>query len=156
MRRVVRTAAAAALVGAVALTGASAQAADDGGNGLLRLAHLSPDTPAVDVYVDAVSDPDAGITLEGVGYGAVSEYQDVPPGEYTVSMREAGAGEEAPPVLSTTVQVEGGGAARWPVSGSSRTWGWRSSRTTCRPRPRTGHGCASSPAPRTPRPSTWR
>src|SRR5687767_15272142 len=52
---------------------------------------LSPDTPAVDVYVDSVADPDTGIVLNGVGYGAVSEYQDVPPGEYTVSMREAGA-----------------------------------------------------------------
>jgi hypothetical protein len=63
------------------------------------------------VYVDSVADPDAGITLSGVGYGSVSEYQDVPAGEYTVSMREAGAGEEAPAVLSTTVQV-GSGSAR--------------------------------------------
>ena len=36
----------------------AAAAAADGG--LLRLAHLSPDTPAVDVYVDSVADPDAG------------------------------------------------------------------------------------------------
>ena len=105
MRRVVRTAAVAALVGGAGLTGGTAHAADDGANGLLRLAHLSPDTPAVDVYVDSVSDPDAGIVLTGVGYGAVSPYQDVPPGEYTVSMREAGAEDTAPPVLSTTVQV---------------------------------------------------
>lgn len=106
MRRVVRTAAVAALVAAAGLTGGGAQAAVDDGNGLLRLAHLSPDTPAVDVYVDAVADPDAGITLEGVGYGTVSDYRDVPPGEYTISVREAGASEDTPPVLSTTVAVE--------------------------------------------------
>src|ERR687889_171336 len=108
MRRVVRTAAVAALVTGAGLTGGAAQAADEstgGGGGLLRLAHLSPDTPAVDVYVDSVSDPDTGIVLTGVSYGAVSDYQDVPPGEYTVSMREAGAEESAPPVLSTTVEV---------------------------------------------------
>ncbi len=110
MRRVVRAAAVAALMTGAGLTGGTAQAADDDGNGLLRLAHLSPDTPAVDVYVDSVTDPDTGIVLNGVGYGAVSEYQDVPPGEYTVSMREAGAEETAPPVLSTTVQVDEGSA----------------------------------------------
>lgn len=91
-------------------TTAAAAAPATGENGLLRLAHLSPDTPAVDVYVDAVADPEAGIVLEGVGYGAVSDYQDVPPGAYTVSMREAGADPETPPVLSTTVEVAGGTA----------------------------------------------
>jgi hypothetical protein len=107
MRRVVRTAAVAALVTGAGLTGGTAQAAETGGNGLLRLAHLSPDTPAVDVYVDSVADPDAGIVLDGVGYGAVSDYQDVPPGEYTVSMREAGAEESTPAVLSATVEISG-------------------------------------------------
>jgi hypothetical protein len=111
MGRVVRTAAAALVATGGVLVAGPASAAEDGGNGLLRLAHLSPDTPAVDVYVDAVANPDAGITLEGVGYGAVSDYQDVPPGSYTVSMREAGADPETPPVLSTTVEV-GGDTAR--------------------------------------------
>jgi Domain of unknown function (DUF4397) len=111
MRRVVRTAAVAALATGAGLSGGTALAADDGDDGLLRLAHLSPDTPAVDVYVDSVADPDAGIVLTGVGYGAVSEYQDVPPGEYTVSLRAAGEEDTAPPVLSTTVEI-GPGSAR--------------------------------------------
>jgi hypothetical protein len=110
MRRLVRTAAVAALLTGSSFAGGVAQAADNSADGLLRLAHLSPDTPAVDVYVDSVADPDAGIVLTGVGYGAVSEYQDVPPGEYTVSMREAGAAKTAPPVLSTTVEVRKGTA----------------------------------------------
>ncbi len=56
---------------------------------MLRLAHLSPDTPSVDVYVDSVSSTDTGIVLTGVGYGTVSGYQSVPAGTYTVSMRSA-------------------------------------------------------------------
>jgi hypothetical protein len=91
--------------GTVLVPSAGAGAADDG---LLRLAHLSPDTPAVDVYVDSVADPGDGtalLTVPGVGYGTISDYQDVPAGVYTVSMREAGADPATPPVLSTTVQV---------------------------------------------------
>ena len=95
------------LVAGGALVGSPAQAEAPDGTGLLRLAHLSPDTPAVDVYVDSVADPTAGVSLEGVSYGAVSDYQDVTTGTYTVSMREAGASRDTPPVLSTTVEVTG-------------------------------------------------
>ncbi|WP_243737747.1 DUF4397 domain-containing protein [Blastococcus xanthinilyticus] len=90
---------------------AGAGASED--DGLLRLAHLSPDTPSVDVYVDSVADPGDGtalLTVPGVGYGTISEYQDVPAGVYTVSMRQAGAEPTAPPVLSTTVEIGTGDA----------------------------------------------
>jgi hypothetical protein len=90
---------------ALGLPGASAAA-----GGLLRLAHLSPDTPAVDVYVNSVADPGADVTLSGVPYGIVSPYRTVPPGVYTVSMRLAGAPASSPPVLSRTVQVAAGTA----------------------------------------------
>jgi hypothetical protein len=106
-RRVLGVLAAAATVSMAGLPAASAAAADDG---LLRLAHLSPDTPAVDVYVDSVSTPGAGITLKGVDYGTVSDYQQVAPGTYAVSMRSAGAAADSPPVLSTTVEVPQKGA----------------------------------------------
>ena len=97
------------LAGLASLLGAapSAGAAD---TGMLRLAHLSPDTPSVDVYVDSVSSPDTGIVLSGVGYGTVSGYQSVPAGTYTVSMRSAGAPVTSAPVLSTTVTVDAGAA----------------------------------------------
>jgi len=104
LRRVLRASAALLVAGGV-VAGGAAQARASDETGLLRLAHLSPDTPAVDVYVDAVADPSARITLEGVDYGTVSDYQDVAPGTYTVSMREAGASPDTPPVLSTTVDV---------------------------------------------------
>jgi hypothetical protein len=106
-RRVLGVLAAAATVSMVGLPGATAAPAEDG---LLRLAHLSPDTPAVDVYVDSVSSPGVGITLKGVDYGTVSDYQGVAPGTYAVSMRSAGAAADSPPVLSTTVQVPQQGA----------------------------------------------
>jgi hypothetical protein len=98
---------AATAVSICGLPGAAAAPADDG---MLRLAHLSPDTPAVDVDVDSVSQPGAGITLSGVGYGTVSDYQAVAPGTYAVSMRRAGAPADSPAVLSTTVEVQPGSA----------------------------------------------
>jgi hypothetical protein len=110
MRRVLRTTGAALLAVGGLLAGWTAPAAAAEDMGLLRLAHLSPDTPAVDVYVDSVADPAAAITLKGVDYGTVSEYQDVPTGQYTVSMRPAGAAPDTPPVLSAIVEVSGASA----------------------------------------------
>ncbi len=77
----------------------------------LRLAHLSPDTPEVDVYVASVTDPGTSVVvLRGVGYGALSDYQVLPSGQYTVSMRPAGAAESTPPVISTTLDAAVGSA----------------------------------------------
>lgn len=104
-------AAVAALVLAVAgvLAGAPAAAAADG-SAYVRLAHLSPDTPQVDVYVAAVADPAGSFVVPGVGYGAVSQYRPVRPGSYVISMRAAGAAPDSPPVISTTVDARAGGA----------------------------------------------
>ncbi len=76
----------------------------------LRLAHLSPDTPEVDVYVVSAADPQDNIVLEGVGYGSLSEYQAVEGGTYTISMRPAGADQSTPPVIATTLTTEEGSA----------------------------------------------
>lgn len=103
MKRVVRTACVVLLTTGVSAVGLpEADAAD---SGLLRLAHLSPDTPSVDVYVDSVSTPSDKLVLHGVSYGTISDYQQVAPGTYTVAMRSSGAAADTPPVLSTTVQV---------------------------------------------------
>jgi hypothetical protein len=93
-----------------ALCALGVQPAGAQSGGLLRLAHLSPDTPSVDVYVDSVSMPADSVVLPAVGYGAVSEYREVAPGTYTVSMRAAGAARSTPPVLSTTIDVQPGSA----------------------------------------------
>jgi len=77
----------------------------------LRLAHLSPDAPAVDVYVASVADPtNASVVLRGVDYGTLSEYQVVPSGPYIVSMRPAGAEASTPAVIATTLDAETGSA----------------------------------------------
>ena len=97
------SAAAAAVAGSAAAPGATHL-------GWLRLAHLSPNTPAVDVYLYSFGDPSAMIVLKHVTYGTVSGYQAVPSGEYTVAMRGAGASADSKPVLSTTVDVVAGKA----------------------------------------------
>jgi hypothetical protein len=80
------------------------------GTGWVRLAHLSPNTPPVDVYLYSFGDPSARLVLRHVSYGTVSPYQEVPAGDYTVSMRAAGASPTAQPVLSTAFRVSTGDA----------------------------------------------
>jgi Domain of unknown function (DUF4397)/Sortase domain len=75
------------------------------GEGHLRLAHLSPDTPAVDVYLYAAGRRTPQLVLKHVGYGAVSPYQRLEDGTYAVAMRPADAAPASPPVLSTRVRV---------------------------------------------------
>jgi Domain of unknown function (DUF4397) len=80
------------------------------GIGWLRLAHLSPNTPPVDVYLYPFGNAHAMIVLKHVAYGTVSGYQSVKSGDYTVAMRSAGAGASSKPVLSTSVDVTAGDA----------------------------------------------
>jgi hypothetical protein len=80
------------------------------GTGWVRLAHLSPNTPAVDVYLYPFGNSHARLVLHHVSYGTVSPYQELPVGEYTVSMRPAGAPPAAHPVLSTSFWVRDSGA----------------------------------------------
>jgi hypothetical protein len=89
---------------------ASGTADPAAGTGWVRLAHLSPNAPAVDVYLYSFGNPDARLVLHPVSYGTVSPYQQVPAGEYTVSMRAAGATGSAPPILSTGFAVGSGDA----------------------------------------------
>ncbi|WP_311171990.1 DUF4397 domain-containing protein [Halobellus ordinarius] len=64
----------------------------------VRIAHLSPDAPNVDVYVEGDT------VLEDVAFGAVSDYLDVPAGERSVEITAAGDPDAA--VFSGPVQVE--------------------------------------------------
>ena len=89
---------------------ASAATPMPGMDGWIRLAHLSPNTPAVDVYLYSFGNPHARLVLHHVAYGTVASYMRVAPGEYTVAMRTAGASPGSAPVLSTTVHVMAGDA----------------------------------------------
>jgi hypothetical protein len=80
------------------------------GTGWIRLAHLSPNTPAVDVYLYSFGNSNAKIVLHHVAYGTVSPYEAVSAGAYSVAMRSAGASASSQPVLSTSVTVKAGHA----------------------------------------------
>jgi hypothetical protein len=80
------------------------------GTGWIRLAHLSPNTPAVDVYMYSFDDSKAMIVLHHVAYGTVSPYESVRAGDYSVAMRAAGASATSQPVLSTSVTIAAGHA----------------------------------------------
>jgi hypothetical protein len=109
INRLIRAVAAAGLAaGMLALAAPAASASS--GHGWLRLAHLSPNTPAVDVYLYSFDNPTARIVLKHVSYGTVSPYEQVPAGEYTVAMRGAGAAAGSKPVLSATISVASGDA----------------------------------------------
>jgi uncharacterized protein DUF4397 len=109
-----------AALGLALAVAAPAFAAD---HAYLRLAHLSPDTPNVDVYVSSVADPAKSLVVPGVGYGAVSGYQPIAPGSYVVSMRKAGAPKDSPPVISTTVDAKAGQAYTVAGTGLSASLG---------------------------------
>src|ERR1700733_9758541 len=74
--------------------------------GWIRLAHLSPNTPPVDVYLYSFGNSSAQIVLHHVAYGTVSPYEAVTAGDYSVAMRAAGASASSAPVLSASVTIK--------------------------------------------------
>ena len=82
----------------------------DSGEGWVRLAHFSPDTPAVDVSLTAFSDSQSMLALSDVDYGDISDYERVPAGTYTASMLPAGGEPGATAVVTQAVTVEAGKA----------------------------------------------
>ncbi|MDG4832210.1 DUF4397 domain-containing protein [Solwaraspora sp. WMMD1047] len=116
LRRVAALAGAALL--GVGLTATTATPAAGAAVGYVRLAHLSPDTPAVDVYLAGTTNPNKPQVFPAVGYGALSDYLPLPAGRYAVSMRTAGAPASEPPVLTTEVTVSAGAA--YTVAGVGR------------------------------------
>jgi hypothetical protein len=101
--------AACALLLGLPAAAASASSATTG-TGWIRLAHLSPNTPPVDVYLYAFDNPSARIVLHHVGYGTVSPYEAVPAGDYSVAMRSGGSAATSQPILSSSVTVAAGHA----------------------------------------------
>ena len=103
-RRLVMLLAASALL--LGLPAAASAHASSTSTGWIRLAHLSPNTPAVDVYLYSFGNSTAEIVLHHVAYGTVSPYESVPAGDYSVAMRAAGASATSQPVLSTSVTIQ--------------------------------------------------
>jgi len=74
----------------------------------LRTAHLSPDTPGVDIYVSAAGK--ASTVIRSETYGHFSAYVSVPPGSYSVAARLAGSAASSPVVVSWHLQLAAGDA----------------------------------------------
>jgi hypothetical protein len=114
MRRLNRAALLALTVAGLTVPGLGPAAGAPGdpapAGGLVRMMHLSPDSPSVDAYIDPVSAPGTQVLHPAVTYGDVSGYEPVPAGSYTVRARQAGADPASPPALATTITVEPGRA----------------------------------------------
>jgi hypothetical protein len=78
----------------------------------VRIAHLSPKAPAMDMYMYPFGEPGRATVLRDVGYGDVSVYMAVSPGQYSVAMRGFGAPASSPPALITSFMV----SARMPYT----------------------------------------
>ncbi len=75
----------------------------------IRLAHLSPTTTPMDVYVAPFDGKDS-ILLRDIGYGAVSDYVGAVPGSYVFSWRPRGASPQTPAALTMSAVLEAGSA----------------------------------------------
>lgn len=89
------------LAGSTALVGGSATGTvlADEHQAYVRVAHASPDAPAVDVFVNEEA------VLEGVEFGTISDYLELDPGEYTFAVAPAGEGRDAA-VLEASAEVD--------------------------------------------------
>jgi len=81
-----------------------------GQDGWVRIAHLSPAAPAMDIYLYPFGNPGHPVVLRDVSYGNVSAYLPVSPGQYTVAMRGFGAPASSHPALQTSFTVGAGTA----------------------------------------------
>jgi Domain of unknown function (DUF4397) len=66
---------------------------------LVRVAHFSPDTAGVDVWVDGSR------VLKNVGYDTVSDYVALPAGDHEFALRPAGAASTSKPALSANAAL---------------------------------------------------
>ena len=114
LRHLARLAAVTALLGGTATLVAAASpaasaAAAPAQDAWVRIAHLSPRAPAMDIYLYPFGEPGQPIVLRDVSYGDVSAYMAVSPGQYSVAMRGFGAPPSSPPALITSFMVSAGG-----------------------------------------------
>ncbi|WP_103352951.1 DUF4397 domain-containing protein [Amycolatopsis sp. CA-128772] len=74
--------------------------------GWIRVGHLAPKVPPVDIYFAPFGQAEK-VVIRKAGYGAVTPYSSLGPGKYTLSMRPADAAPATPPALSATIDVAG-------------------------------------------------
>lgn len=109
-RRIAQLVVVALVLGTSIAFGQVAIAQPASGPSSVRLAHLSPDTPEVDIYVTAPGSEEEELVLPDVGYAQASDYFPLAPGFYSFVMRPAGAPASDPGVLTLSAEVEAGQA----------------------------------------------
>jgi hypothetical protein len=72
----------------------------------LRLAQLTDMMPDTELVVSSVADSRSSVTIAGAGYGSVSAYRRIEPGDYVVAVRPKGS--DKPPLVSTTINAMAG------------------------------------------------
>jgi len=87
------------LAAALVLAFAVPASAHGGGTAKVRAFHNSPDTPAVDIYVNGAK------TLSAVTYGTLSDYLRVPQGTYHVQVKVAPSTAADPAALEADVRL---------------------------------------------------
>ncbi|GAA4917866.1 sortase family protein [Actinomycetospora succinea] len=95
--------------GLVSLASTSSTLAAPDEDGLLRVAHLSPSTGAVDMYAEGPGLPLTRVAAN-VSYRGLTDYLPAAPGVYTLQARPAGAAASTPPALTASVAVTPGNA----------------------------------------------
>ncbi len=117
-RRFARPAAAAAVLvaaGSMLVAPLAAYAAPAMPTAWVRTAHLSPDTPSVDMYVTGTQ---GSKVIRTQDYGHFSAYIGVPAGAYSVIARLAGSSASSPALVSWKLDLGGGKAYTAAVIGS--------------------------------------
>jgi hypothetical protein len=87
------------LAAALVLAFAVPASAHGGGTARVRAFHDSPDTPAVDIYVNGAK------ALSEVTYGTLSDYLQVPRGTYHVEVKVAPSTTDDPAALAADVRL---------------------------------------------------
>ena len=110
LRYLARLAAIPMVLGGLAVAAAAASPAASAAplaaqDGWVRIAHLSPQAPAMDMYLYSFGDPAHPTVLKDVGYGDVSAYMALGPGQYTVAMRGFDAPPSSHPALVSSFMV---------------------------------------------------
>jgi hypothetical protein len=112
------------LVSLCLLSAGTGSAGADDSQSLLRIAHLSSDTPAVDVAVAALPVDGAALIdpgpdlARGLGYGDVGQFHELPAGAYAISLRPAGTDRSTPPALTARVDLPADGARTVAITGT--------------------------------------
>jgi hypothetical protein len=99
MKRALGLMAALALFVLLPSTSISGAAPGSIADALVRVAHFSPDTAGVDVWVDGSR------VLQNVGYDTVSDYVPLPSGTHQFALRPFGAASTSKPILAASAAL---------------------------------------------------